>query len=315
MAVELRHLRYFIAVAEEGHITRAAERLGMQQPPLSQRIKAIEREVDAQLFHRKARGVELTDAGRAFLNNARAVLAQLDHTFETTRRTARGEDGQISIGIVPTSPFHPFVPRVIRASREAYPQVSLQLEERLGGELLELLGSEQIDVAFIRTPHTNQEQFVIDRLLDEPMLVALPAAHALARKSGGESALLLKHLARETFILYAPLGTGLREVTMAAFRAAGISPRVGQEAPRVTSTLSLVAVGLGISLVPASLRHLYVDGVVYRRLGGSIQPKAPLDVASRRGESSVVVQHFLKLVRQAAKNSRFDESERRGRTR
>ena len=313
--MELWHLKYFIAVAEEGHITRAAERLGMQQPPLSQRIKAIERELDVQLFHRKARGVELTDAGRAFLNNARAVLAQLDHAFDTTRRTARGEEGRISIGIVPASPFHPLVPRAIRAFREAYPLVSVRLEERLGGELLELLRSEQIDVAFIRTPDANQEGLVINRLLEEPMLVALPSAHALARRGEGESPLLLKHLARETFILYGPPGIGLREVTMAACRAAGFSPRAGQEAPRIASTLSLVAVGLGISLVPASLRHLYVDGVVYRRLRGPIQPKAPLDLASRRGNSSVVVQHFLKLVRQAAKNSRFDESERHGRTR
>ena len=104
------------------------------------------------------------------------------------------------------------------------------------------------------------------------------------------------------------------EVTMGACRAAGFSPRAGQEAPRIASTLSLVAVGLGISLVPASLRHLYVDGVVYRRLSGAIQPKAPLDLASRRGDPSVVVQHFLKLVSQAAKNSRFDEAERRSGT-
>src|SRR5262249_34979678 len=155
-----------------------------------------EREVDAQLFHRRPRGVELTDAGRAFLDNARAVLAQLDHAFETTRRTARGEEGRIRIGIVPTSSFHPFVPRFIRAFRETYPQVSVQLEERLGGELLELLGSEQIDVAFVRTPHTHQDQFVINRLLEEPMLVALPAAHELARnRAGGDNALLLKDLA------------------------------------------------------------------------------------------------------------------------
>jgi len=312
--MELRHLRYFIAVAEEGHITRAAERLGMQQPPLSQRIKAIERELDVQLFHRQARGVELTDAGRAFLNNARAVLAQLDHAFDTTRRTARGEEGRISIGIVPASPFHPLVPRAIRAFREAYPLVSVRLEERLGGELLELLRSEHIDVALIRTPHANQEGLVINRLLEEPMLVAFPSGHALAR-SGDESPLSLKHLARETFLFYGPPGIGLREVTMAACRAAGFSPRAGQEAPRIASTLSLVAVGLGISLVPASLRHLYVDGVVYRHLRGSVQPKAPLDLASRRGDPSVVVRHFLQLVRQAAKNFRFDESERRGRTR
>src|SRR5215468_7795599 len=132
MEMELRHLRYFIAVAEEGHITRAAERLGMQQPPLSQRIKAIERELDVQLFRRKPRGVELTDAGQAFLKNARAVLAQFNRTFETTRRTARGEEGEICVGITPTSSFHPFVPRVIRTFRETYPAVGLRLEERLG---------------------------------------------------------------------------------------------------------------------------------------------------------------------------------------
>ena len=115
MAMELRHLRYFIAVAEEEHITRAAERLGMQQPPLSQRIKAMERELDVQLFRRKARGVELTDAGRGFLDDARAILTRLDHAFETSRRTARGQQGRIRVGVTPTGAFHPFVPRVIRA--------------------------------------------------------------------------------------------------------------------------------------------------------------------------------------------------------
>jgi DNA-binding transcriptional LysR family regulator len=211
---------------------------------------------------------------------------------------------------VPASPFHPLVPRAIRAFRETYPLVSVRLEERLGGELLELLRSDQIDAAFIRMPHADQEGLVINRLLEEPMLVALPRAHVLARSGKDESPLLLKHLARETFILYGPPGTGLRKVTIEACRAAGFTPRAGQQAPRIASTLSLVAVGLGISLVPASLRHLYVDGVVYRRLNGAIRPKAPLDLASRRGDSSVVVRHFLKLVRQAAKNSRFDESER-----
>jgi DNA-binding transcriptional LysR family regulator len=174
MAMELRHLRYFIVVAEEGHITRAAERLGIQQPPLSQRIKAIERELDVQLFRRKARGVELTDAGRAFLDNARAMLAHFDHTFETTRRTARGEQGRISVGVTPTSPFHPFVPRVIRAFRESYPQVFLRLEERLGNELVEQLRNEHIDVAFIRTPVAEPEGLVVDSLIEEPIVVALP---------------------------------------------------------------------------------------------------------------------------------------------
>jgi DNA-binding transcriptional LysR family regulator len=297
--MELMHLRYFIAVAEEGHITRAAERLGIQQPPLSQRIKAIERELDVQLFHRKARGVELTDAGHAFLTNARAVLAQLNHAFEATRRTARGEEGRIRIGIVPTSPFHPFVPRVIRAFRVAYPQVSMQLEEHLGTELIKMLLDEQIDAVFIRTPPVDHDGLVISTLFTEPMLVALPSTHALAR--GDERALILKDLARETFILYRPLGTGLREVAEAACRAAGFSPRVGQEAPRIAAALSLVAVGLGISLVPASLRHMYMDGVAYRGLRGSVRPKAPLGLATRRGDPSAVVRHFVKMVKQAAK--------------
>jgi DNA-binding transcriptional LysR family regulator len=308
--MELRHLRYFIAVAEEGHITRAAERLGMQQPPLSQRIKAIELELDVQLFHRRARGVDLTEAGRAFLANARAILAQLDHTLETTRRTARGEEGQITVGIVPTSPFHPFVPRAIRAFREAYPLVSLRLEERLGEELIELVRKEQIDAAIVRTIPADKDGLVINTLLDEPMLVALPGTHPLAWSGTRESELLLKDLSHETFVLYRPVGAGLREVTMMACRAAGFSPRLGQEAPRVASALSLVAVGLGISLVPASLRHMDIDGVVYRRLKGSVQPKAPFDLVSRRGDSSAVIRHFVTLVKQAAKNFRADEPQR-----
>src|SRR3954454_12487341 len=129
MAMELRHLRYFVAVAEEGHVTRAAERLGMQQPPLSQQIKAIERELRVQLFRRKARGVELTECGRVLLEQGRLVLERLDHAILLTRRVARGEQGRLCVGIAPTGPFHPFVPRVVRAFREAHPLVSVSLEE------------------------------------------------------------------------------------------------------------------------------------------------------------------------------------------
>lgn len=300
MAVELRHLRYFIAVAEERHITRAAERLGIQQPPLSQRIKAIERELDVQLFRRKPRGVELTEAGRAFLDNARALLAHFDHTFETTRRTARGEQGRISVGVTPTSPFHPFVPRVVRAFRESYPQVFLRLEERLGHELVEQLRNEHIDVAFIRTPVADPEGLVVHSLIEEPILVALPSGHALARSGVGASAVSLQRLARETFILYGPPGTAFYDLTMAACRAAGFNPRVGQETPRMTSSLNLVAVGLGICLVPASLQQMHMDGVTYCRLKGPVQPKAILNLASRRGDPSAVVRNFLNLVRAAA---------------
>jgi DNA-binding transcriptional LysR family regulator len=307
MAIELRHLRYFIAVAEEGHITRAAERLGMQQPPLSQRIKAIERELDVQLFRRKARGVELTEAGSVFLDNARAMLAQNERAIESTRRTARGEQGRICVGVTPTGPFHPFVPRVIRAFREAFPLVSLTLEECLSPELLKRLRSEQMDTVFLRTPMAKPEDLVIDALLDEPMVVALPSAHALAQNDG-DTVLSLKDLAGETFIVYARQhGPGLYDETTAACLKAGFSPRLGQEAPRITSALSLVAAGLGISAVPASMQRMVMDGVAYRRLKGPNQPKAVLNLASRRGDPSAVVRHFLHLVRRAARNFHADQ--------
>ena len=304
MAIELRHLRQFVAVAEEGHITRAAERLGMQQPPLSQRIKAIEDELDAQLFRRKARGVELTDAGRVFLDRARATIAQYDGSFEATRSAARGEQGRLCVGVMPTAPFHPFVPFVIRAFRAAFPLVSLTLDECLRKEALERLRDGQMDVAFMRAAIDESQNLSVNPLLVEPMVVALPSDHAMARRERGDDApIALKDLADETFIVYArQLGPALYEATMAACLKAGFSPRLGQEAPRITSALSLVAVGLGITVVPACMQRMTMDGIAYRRLKGAAQPKAVLNLASRRGEPSPVVRNFVNLVRRAARN-------------
>ena len=301
MAMELRHLRYFIAVAEEKHITRAAERLGMQQPPLSQQIKAIERELDVQLFRRKARGVELTDPGRILLDGARAVLAQLDLALEATRRAARGEQGQLCVGVTPTAPFHPLVSRVIRAFRDAYPTVSVTLEECLSYELLERLRNERMDVAFIRNQVADPEGLVINPLLEEPMLVALPSGHALARDKE-KATLALKSLANETFILYGPPGSGIYDSTIAACHRAGFGPHIGQLAPRITSTLGLVAAGLGISVVPESMSRMNMDGVMYRQIKGTTQATAILSLASRRGDPSAVVRHFVDSVRRAARN-------------
>ncbi|SEE25052.1 DNA-binding transcriptional regulator, LysR family [Rhizobiales bacterium GAS191] len=302
--MDLRHLRYFIAVAEEEHFTRAAERLGIQQPPLSVQIKAMERELDVQLFRRKSRGVELTHAGRALLDDARIVLAHFDRALETTRRTARGEQGRICVGIAPTAPFHPVVPRAILAFREAFPLVSVTLEEALSDEVFERMRTDRMDVAFIRTSVADADNFVISPLLEEAMLAALPSGHALAQ---GDGALPLKRLGGETFILYGPPGTGIYDRTVAACRAAGFSPRIGQQAPRITSTLGLVAAGLGISLVPACMKRMNMDGVTYRRLKGSAQPKAVLNLASRRGDASAVVRQFLSLVKRTAKNTSATE--------
>ena len=299
MAIELRHLRYFVAVAEEGHITRAAERLNMQQPPLSQQIKSLEQQVGCQLFHRKARGVQLSDAGHAFLEEARKVLSGLDRTIETTRRTARGEQGRLCIGVTPTAPSHPFVPRVIRSFRETYPMVTLTVEEGLSHHLLRGQQQDGIDVAFVRSQIVDTEGLTITSLLEEPLLVALPAGHRFARGKSNEL-VPVKDLANESFVLYGPPGSGIHDATIAACHRAGFSPRIGQLAPRIASTLSLVAAGFGISLVPASMSCVKLDGVSYRRLKAAAPPKAPLILVSRRGDPSMVVRHFVEAAKSLA---------------
>jgi len=296
--MDLRHLGHFVAVAEEGHVTRAAERLGMQQPPLSQSISGLERELGVQLFRRQPRGVALTAAGLTLLGDARAILAQVEHARDATLRTARGEQGRITAGFTSSAPFHPFVPRVIRAFREAHPLVHLMLEEAGTTELIEALRGERIDAAFIRTPLADAAGLTIDALLEEDMIAALPAAHVLA---GSTRPLALRRLMGETFVIYRrPSGPGLYDAILAACHAAGFSPRVGQEAPRIAATLNLVAAGLGVAIVPASLRRMQLDGVVYRVLAGPARPTAPLLLATRRADASATVRRLVALIRRMA---------------
>src|SRR5713101_4064123 len=167
--MELRHLRYFVAVAEEGHVTRAAQRLGIQQPPLSQQIRALEAELQVQLFRRKPRGVELTQAGEALFAEAQAILRQVDHAVSAARRTARGEAGRIGLGFTSSASFHPFVPSVIRAFREAHPLVALSLEESGTAELVEGLHAERIDAAFVRSPIGPAAELIVHSVLEEEM--------------------------------------------------------------------------------------------------------------------------------------------------
>jgi DNA-binding transcriptional LysR family regulator len=181
--------------------------------------------------------------------------------------------------------------------------VSLTLDECLRKEALERLRDDQMDVAFMRAAIDESQNLFVNPLLVEPMVVALPSDHAMARRERGGAPIALKDLAAETFIIYArQLGPGFYEATMAACLKAGFSPRLGQEAPRITSALSLVAVGLGITLVPACMQRMTMDGIAYRRLKGASQPKAVLNLASRRGEPSPVVRNFVNLVRRAARN-------------
>ena len=300
--MELRHLRYFVAVAEEGHITRAAERLGIQQPPLSHQIRALERELGVQLFRRLPRGVELTEAGRSFIEDARAALARVGQGVEAAKRVARGEQGHLRLAVPPTAPFHPFVPQVILAFREAYPLVSLTMEENLRMETLDQLRGGQMDVAFLRASIAAPEGLVVHPLLEEPMVAALPSGHPLARSAPSQDAALpLRALAGETFIAYArQQGPALYEAMAAACLQAGFSPQLGQEAPRISTALSLVATGFGVTLVPASMRRMALEGVTYRDLAGAAQARAFLSIAARRDDSSGIVRNFVALVRRAA---------------
>lgn len=295
--IELRHLRYFLAVAEQGHITRAAARLGIQQPPLSQQIRALEAEVGVPLLTRHPRGVDLTEAGKAFLAEARAALEQVERAVEAARRSARGEQGRLAIGYTSSTAFHPLIPAVVRAFRQAAPAVALELEESSTGELIEALRRERLDAAFVRTPVGDTAGLVIAPLLRERMLVVLPAQHPLAQRPA--TALALAELAEETFILYRrPTGPGLYDAIIAACHAAGFAPHIGQEAPRLLSTLSLVSAGLGVSIIPQSISRLDTEGLAYRALADAPQLLAPLHLAYRAGAVSGPVARLLEQVRQ-----------------
>jgi DNA-binding transcriptional LysR family regulator len=297
--MELRHLRYFCMIAEEGHVTRAAVRLGIQQAPLSQQLKALEHELGAQLFQRKPRGMELTDAGRAFQVDALVILRQLDRAGETARRVARGEQGELRVGLTSSTCFHPFVPQALRGFRRDQPRLSFQFAHGSTPSLIDDLLADRIDAAFVRSVFKPPAALSVDLLIDEPMVVALPARHALARGSG--SALALKQLASETFIGYPrAAGAGLYDAIISACRASGFSPNIAHEAPQMLATLNLVASGFGVTIVPESLRRLRLDGVVHRALGGRVQPRAAIHLATRRGAASPVLLAFRERVRSEA---------------
>ncbi|AJG19896.1 LysR family transcriptional regulator [Cupriavidus basilensis] len=294
--IELRRLRAFVVLAEEGHVTRAAERLGMQQPPLTRLLRGLEEELGVLLMRRLPRGVRPTEAGLALLEEARAVLARAEGVADVVRRAAAGEQGRLAVGFTSSAALHPFVPAVLRRFRESVPGVAVTLEEAGTSELVDAILHERLDAAFVRSPVGGTAGLVLDAVLEEPMLAALPAGHPLAAQAG---ALPLSALAREPFILYRrPAGPGLYDAILTACRAAGFSPLVAQEAPRLPATLSLVAAGLGVSVVPASMHRLGGEDIVYRPLGDSPVLSAPLHLAMRQGALPAAVMRFRAMVRE-----------------
>ncbi len=296
--IELKRLNAFVTVVEAGSITRAAELLFIQQPPLTRLLQGLEQDFGVPLLQRLPRGVIPTEAGEVLLQEARAVLARAEQLNAAMRRAAQGEQGRIRIGFTSSAALHTFVPALLRRYREIYPSVSTQLEESGSGELLEAVVAGQLDVAFVRMPVKDMPELEMEKVLEEPMWVAVPAGHRLAARVSGQP-LKLEELSNEPFVLYRRrAGQGLYDAILAAYVRAGFSPHIVQEAPRLTSCLSLVGAGLGISIVPASMTRLGGDGVVFLPLDASTRLSAPLYLARREdSHASSIISTFCQLVR------------------
>ncbi|WP_134501002.1 LysR family transcriptional regulator [Microvirga pakistanensis] len=290
--MELRHLRYFVAVAEELNFTRAAERLHIAQPPLSQQIKQLEEEIGVVLLQRGARPLRLTDAGQVFLDRARQVLMDLDAAVAETRRRGRGQTGRLSIGFA-GSAMYVLLPEVIHHYREACPNVELVLNEMLASEIAEALQDRRIDVGFAR-PQLPADDRVAQRLvLEEPYVAALPAHHRLA----GNSSIKLSELADDGFVLYPSAeGPSVTDLIVAACREVGFVPRIVQEALHLQTVINLVASGAGVSLVPKAAADCQIRrGVSFLPLLPPA-PMAPLTLVWREDDVSAALQRFLAAV-------------------
>ncbi len=295
--MDVPDLRGFVAVAEECHFSRAAERLHISQPPLSQRIARLERKLGVPLFQRGRGGVRLTAAGQALLPQARAILEQVARAEELAQRAGRGESGRLSIGFAGSMPFSERLPRLLRDFRVCWPEVRLQLREQSSGEQIRQLLEHGLDVGFIRPTRHDAGQALETRVLErEPLFVALHAEHpwaALARLS-------LHRLREQPFILYSvEFGSGLREHILGMCLRAGFTPRVVQDVHEMPTLISLVSAGIGIGLVTASMQRASVPNVRYVALS-DVEASSDIVLAWRRGDDSPVLRNFLGLALAAA---------------
>lgn len=296
--MELRHLRYAVALAEELHFGRAAARLGISQPPLSQQIQALEEELGARLFERSNRRVALTEVGRLFLVQARTVLAAADRAAEVARRAQRGEIGEIRIAFTASAPFTTLIPQTIFAFRRSHPDVHLELQEMPTRQQIEALAERRLQIGFLRNPTFPPVPDAIEvrELFRDPLVAALRTDHPLA--AGAPAPLALAELADESFVCYPrDAGTSLYDQMIGLCQDAGFSPRLGQEAREVSTIVGLVAAGLGVSLLPASLQRIQVEGVVFRRLSdpGAV---TTMWLTWRRDETSPAARAFIDLATQ-----------------
>ncbi|HYB27665.1 MAG TPA: LysR substrate-binding domain-containing protein [Solirubrobacteraceae bacterium] len=285
--MELRQLRYFVAVAEELHFRRAAERLHISQPPLSQQIRALEDELGFALLVRTRRRVELTPAGAAFLRDARTLLAELEGAVATARRIDAGQTGRLRISFVGSALFS-IVPGTVERFRRSRPGVEIELHERPTIDQLRAVRAGVSDVGLVRPPIEDDAGLQVQTVLRERTVAALPAGHELAALSR----VPLRRLAAEPLVLFPrDQAPGFHDLLIDSLAGAGAAPRVIQYAPEMLTIMGLVAAGTGVSLVPASVSRLALEGVSYRPVSGA--PRSELVAITRAGDDSALVRAFV----------------------
>jgi DNA-binding transcriptional LysR family regulator len=289
--MELRHLRYFVAVAEELHFRRAAERLHIAQPPLSQQILAFEQELNVKLFFRTKRKVELSHAGQLLLDQARQILSLAERAAQTAQRAARGEIGHLAIGLSPTADLI-VLPRILPEFRKRFPAIDLTLYGLSAKDQIAAIHENRLQVGLVRLPG-DDKQLTAEPLMREPLIAVLPEGHRLA----SYQRIPISVIAAEPHVLFPRRNApSYYDIIVTLYREAGSSLKVTQEVDTIQTTLSLVAAGLGVSIQPQSVRQLGRTGVVYRPLRGRV-PYVEIGAIYRPGDRSEALQSFLTVAR------------------
>jgi DNA-binding transcriptional LysR family regulator len=287
--MELRHLRYFLAVAEELHFGKAAIRLHIAQPPLSKQIRQLEDELGIQLFNRTRRSVELTEAGKVFQREAYNAMECLEKGVQKARLASRGEAGWLSVGFIGSSTYE-VLPLVLREFRGKFPEVELILQEIQSSEQNQALRERRIHVSFARFPKPEQG-LVFETVYRENLVVALPQSHHLNRKKS----LRLSDIANEPFVLFPHQPSAHSDNTIQVFADAGLTPQIVQTVEEMHTALGLVAAGIGVTLVPSSMQKTQREAVVYLNLA---KPETVLELKMgyREDEASPVLKRFIETV-------------------
>lgn len=307
---DLRQWRYFVAVADERHFGRAAERLSMTQPPLSQAIRALEDALGVALFARTKRSVELTAVGAALLPDVRRLIAAADALPPLAQSLARGEAGSLALAFVSTADYG-LLPQLLREFGARYPHVRLQLAEATSDVQIEELVAGRIDAGLVIPPVPPRHAASLSYLpvLREPLVVAMPAEVAEvaeaadAADAAADAPVRIADIASLPLVIFPRrLAPGFYDIITGCYGAAGVTPRIGQEAIQMQTIVSLVSAGMGVALVPQSLRNLRRTGVVYRALADPA-PVVETGLVWRTDDVSPVLAGFIDVVRGAARRA------------